>query len=57
MESKKPKWDGKSRVSNENYRKGWDEIFNKKRSILNTEEHFVSKEYTFKTDPNNEEYE
>ena len=57
MESKKPKWDGKSRVSNENYRKGWNEIFNKKGSILNTEEHFVNKEYTFKTDPNNEEYE
>jgi len=24
------KWDGKSRVSNETYRKRWDEIFKKK---------------------------
>jgi hypothetical protein len=25
--SKKPKWDGKSRVSNDVYRKRWNEIF------------------------------
>ena len=25
--SKKPKWDGKSRVSNDTYRKRWNEIF------------------------------
>ena len=28
--SKKEKWDGKSRVSNEVYRKNFDEIFGKK---------------------------
>ena len=27
---KKPKWDGKSRVSNDLYRKNFDEIFGKK---------------------------
>ena len=27
---KKPKWDGKSRVSNDTYRKRWYEIFEKK---------------------------
>jgi glutamine synthetase adenylyltransferase len=29
-ENKKPKWDGKSRVSNDLYRKRFDEIFGKK---------------------------
>ena len=29
-ENKKPKWDGKSRVSNDLYRKRWEEIFGKK---------------------------
>ena len=28
--NKKPKWDGKSRVSNDLYRKNYDEIFGKK---------------------------
>ena len=28
--SKKPKWDGKSRVSNDLYRKNFDKIFRKK---------------------------
>jgi|TARA_R100001530_G_scaffold68505_1_gene48712 hypothetical protein len=28
--NKKPKWDGKSRVSTDLYRKRWDEIFKKK---------------------------
>ena len=28
--NKKPKWDGKSRVSNDLYRKNFDEIFGKK---------------------------
>ena len=26
------KWDGKSRISNDNYRKRWNEIFNKKKN-------------------------
>ena len=30
LKSKKPKWDGKSRVSNDTYRKRWNEIFGKK---------------------------
>ena len=27
------KWDGKSRISNDNYRKRWNEIFNKEKSV------------------------
>tara|TARA_R100000951_G_scaffold4356_1_gene5264 strand:- start:177 stop:383 length:207 start_codon:yes stop_codon:yes gene_type:complete len=30
MKSKKPKWDGRSRISNELFRKNFDEIFGKK---------------------------
>ena len=43
--SQKPKWDGKSRVSNDAYRKRFDEIFNQARkfvygqSKLNKKEH------------------
>ena len=44
-ETKKPKWDGRSRVSNNVYRKRYNEIFNKKGSVVNTEESFKSKEY------------
>ena len=40
------KWDGKSRVSNDKYRKNFDEIFKKKGTVINTEESFVSREYT-----------
>ena len=40
------KWDGKSRVSNDKYRKNFDEIFKKKGTVNNTEESFVSREYT-----------
>jgi|TARA_Y100000310_G_scaffold182248_1_gene182324 hypothetical protein len=59
MSQEKPKWDGTSRVSNDNYRKRWNEIFNKKGSVVNTDESFKSKDYStfFATDPNNEEYE
>ena len=39
------KWDGRSRVSNDVYRKRFDEIFNKKGSVINTEESFKSKDY------------
>ena len=31
---RKPKWDGRSRVSNDTYRKRWDEIFKKKEVLL-----------------------
>lgn len=34
-QNKKPKWDGKSRVSNDLYRKNFDRIFGK--GIINTE--------------------
>ena len=40
------KWDGKSRVSNDKYRKNFNEIFKKKGTVINTEESFVSREYT-----------
>lgn len=33
-QNKKPKWDGKSRVSNDLYRKNFEEIFGK---VVNTE--------------------
>ena len=32
--SQKPKWDGKSRVSNDKYRKRFDEIFNQARKFV-----------------------
>ena len=38
--SKKQKgtqWDGKSRVSNDTYRKRWNEIFNKEKKSSNNE--------------------
>ncbi len=53
---KRKGWDGRLRVSNDTYRKRFNEIFNKKGNVINTEESFVSKEY-FTTDPDNEEYE
>ena len=33
------KWDGKSRVSNDKYRKNWDEIF--KKRVMEGEDPFV----------------
>ena len=45
LKPKGRKFDGKSRVSNETYRKNWNEIFNKKGGVVNTEESFKSKEY------------
>ena len=30
--SQKPKWDGKSRVSNDTYRKRWNEIFGENKT-------------------------
>ena len=35
MTEKKPKWDGKSRVSTDLYRKNFEEIF--KKGVVNTE--------------------
>ena len=45
LRPKGSKFDGKSRVSNDKYRKNWNEIFNKKGGVVNTEESFKSKEY------------
>ena len=41
------KFDGKSRVSNERYRKNWNEIFKKnlEGSVINLEESFTSKDF------------
>ena len=43
MKNKKPKWDGKSRVSNDLYRKRYDEIF-KKVTDNNAEEMMLKSE-------------
>ena len=34
MSRKKEKWDGRSRPSDDNYRKRWNEIFGKKEKTL-----------------------
>ncbi len=47
--NKKPKWDGKSRVSNDKYRKRYNEIF--KKVTDNNAENFVHNQ-----DKENEEY-
>ena len=46
--NKKPKWDGKSRVSNDLYRKRFDEIFkkmNKEKAIDETVPYNEDEEY------------
>ena len=37
MSSKKPKWDGRSRPSDDIYRKRWNEIFGKREKTLHEE--------------------
>ena len=49
VKNKKPKWDGKSRVSNDLYRKRYDEIF--KKVTDDNAEKFVHNQ-----DRENEEY-
>tara|TARA_R100001594_G_scaffold57708_1_gene91619 strand:+ start:228 stop:506 length:279 start_codon:yes stop_codon:yes gene_type:complete len=47
--SKKPKgkkWDGKSRVSNDLYRKNWDEIF--KKRVMEGEDPFMKEQNELK---------
>ena len=41
------KFDGKSRVSNDRYRKNWNKIFKKnlEGSVINVEESFISKDF------------
>tara|TARA_R110001599_G_scaffold58928_2_gene163306 strand:- start:335 stop:493 length:159 start_codon:yes stop_codon:yes gene_type:complete len=46
-QNKKPKWDGKSRISNEVYRRRFNEIFKKKKN----------KVINLPKDPDNHEYE
>ncbi len=38
------KWDGISRVSNDLYRKRWDEIFGKPKGVVITEASFKSRD-------------
>ena len=40
------KWDGKSRVSNDKYRKNWDEIF--KKRVMEGEDPFVKEQEELK---------
>ena len=40
------KWDGKSRVSNDTYRKNWDEIF--KKRVMEGEDPFVKEQEELK---------
>ena len=40
------KWDGKSRVSNDKYRKNWDKIFKKK--VMEGEDPFVKEQEELK---------
>ena len=53
------KFDGKSRVSNETYRKNWNEIFKKnlEGSVINVEESFTSKDFYEETQKEKQELE
>ena len=44
------KHDGKSRVSNDLYRKRWDEIFGKPKGVVITEASFKRRDYETKKD-------
>jgi len=39
------KWDGRSRISTDQYKKNWDDIFGNK-NVVRTEESFVSQDYS-----------
>ena len=53
------KFDGKSRVSNERYRKNWNKIFKKnlEGSVINVEESFTSKDFYEETQKEKKELE
>ena len=53
------KFDGKSRVSNDTYRKNWDKIFKKnlEGSVINLEESFTSKDFYEETQKEKKELE
>ena len=38
------KWDGRSRISTNQYKKNWDDIFGEK-NVVRTEASFVSRDY------------
>ena len=38
------KWDGRSRISNEQYKRNWNDIFGEK-NVVRTEASFVSRDY------------
>ncbi len=39
------KWDGRSRISNDQYKKNWNDIFGN-RNIVRTEASFISRDYS-----------
>ena len=39
------KWDGRSRISTDQYKRNWDDIFGNK-NVVRTEESFVSRDYS-----------
>ena len=45
MATKKEKWDGRSRPSDNNYRKRWDEIFGKDHDKLQQEQRDLDESY------------
>ena len=53
------KFDGKSRVSNDLYRKNWNKIFKKnlEGSVINVEESFTSKDFYEETQKEKQELE
>ena len=53
------KFDGKSRVSNDSYRKNWDEIFKKnlEGTVINIETSFTSKDFYEETQKEKKELE
>lgn len=59
MATKKNNWDGKSRPSDDLYRKNYDEIFKKnlEGTVINVEESFASKDFYEETQKENEELE
>ena len=42
------KWDGRSRISNDQYKKNWNDIFGN-RNVVRTEACFVSRDYSDET--------
>jgi hypothetical protein len=47
-------WDGKSRISNDTYRKRWDEIFKKEKSVSELLQEGFEEEQNGSTEETNE---